>query len=48
MYLEAINNPTDVKKLTLEQLPALAEEMRHALCFAQVNTADILGQISVS
>ncbi len=31
MYLEAINNPTDVKKLTLEQLPALAEEMRHAL-----------------
>ncbi len=31
MYLEAINNPKDVKKLAPEQLPALAEEMRHAL-----------------
>ncbi len=31
MYLETINSPADVKKLSLEQLPVLAEEMRHAL-----------------
>ena len=31
MYLEKINSPADVKKLSIEELPALAEEMRHAL-----------------
>lgn len=31
MYLENINGPADVKKLEMEQLPVLAEEMRAAL-----------------
>lgn len=31
MYLENINSPADLKKLPIETLPALAEEMRHAL-----------------
>lgn len=31
MFIETINGPEDLKKLTLEQLPVLAEEMRHAL-----------------
>ena len=31
MYIETINSPEDVKKLTIEELLALAEEMRHAL-----------------
>lgn len=31
MYLEKINNPDDVKKLSLEQLAVLAAEMRQAL-----------------
>ena len=31
MYIETINSPEDVKKLTIEELPALTEEMRHAL-----------------
>lgn len=31
MYLEMINSPADVKKLSMEQLPVLAEEMRQAL-----------------
>ena len=31
MYIENMQGPEDVKKLTLEQLPVLAEEMRHAL-----------------
>ena len=31
MYLEKINSPKDVKKLSVEQLPLLAEEMRHFL-----------------
>ena len=31
MYIENMKGPEDVKKLTLEQLPVLAEEMRHAL-----------------
>ena len=30
MYIENMKGPEDVKKLTLEQLPVLAEEMRHA------------------
>lgn len=31
MYIETINSPADLKKLSVEQLPALADEMRHAL-----------------
>lgn len=31
MYLETINRPADVKKLPMEQLPVLADEMRQAL-----------------
>ena len=31
MYIEKINGPQDVKKLNIEEMTALAEEMRHAL-----------------
>lgn len=31
MYIEKINGPEDVKKLHIEEMTALAEEMRHAL-----------------
>ena len=31
MYIEMINGPEDVKKLNIEEMTALAEEMRHAL-----------------
>lgn len=31
MYIENINGPSDVKKLSIDQLNVLAEEMRHAL-----------------
>ncbi len=31
MYIENINGPEDLKKLTINQLPTLAEEIRHAL-----------------
>ena len=31
MYIEKINGPEDVKKLNIEAMTALAEEMRHAL-----------------
>lgn len=31
MYIEKINGPVDVKKLNIEEMTALAEEMRHAL-----------------
>ena len=31
MYIEKINGPADVKKLAIDQLPVLAEEIRHAL-----------------
>ena len=33
MYLENINSPEDVKKLSIEQMKTLAEEMRKALLF---------------
>ena len=33
MYLEKINSPADVKKLTVDEMTALAEEMRKALLF---------------
>lgn len=31
MYIENINGPQDVKKLTVEEMGTLADEMRHAL-----------------
>lgn len=31
MYIENINGPEDVKRLTIDQFPTLAEEIRHAL-----------------
>ena len=31
MYIEKLNGPEDVKKLNIEEMTALAEEMRHAL-----------------
>ena len=31
MYIEKINGPEDVKKLNVEEMTAMAEEMRHAL-----------------
>ena len=31
MYIENINGPQDVKKLTIDEMGTLAEEMRHAL-----------------
>ena len=31
MYIDKINGPEDVKKLNIEEMTALAEEMRHAL-----------------
>ena len=31
MYIENINGPQDVKKLTVEEMRTLADEMRHAL-----------------
>ena len=34
MYLEKINSPADVKKLTVDEMTALAEEMRKALTSA--------------
>lgn len=33
MYLEKINSPADVKKLTVDEMIVLAEEMRKALLF---------------
>lgn len=34
MYLEKINSPADVKKFTVDEMTALAEEMRKALLFS--------------
>ena len=31
MYIENINGPQDVKKLTVDEMRTLADEMRHAL-----------------
>lgn len=42
MYIEKINGSEDVKKLNIEEMTALAEEMRHALLKRAVFTAGIL------
>lgn len=44
MYIEKINEPQDVKKLSIDELNALASEMRDAL---QVFTAVTSARISV-
>ena len=47
MYIEKINGPADVKKLTLEELPVLAGKYdRHCLS-GQVSMEDILDRILV-
>jgi len=43
MLLETINNPTDLKKLKLEQLPVLAEEVRQFLLETVSSTGGHLG-----
>ena len=43
MLLEAINNPTDLKKLSPEQLPVLAEEVRQFLLETVSSTGGHLG-----
>jgi 1-deoxy-D-xylulose-5-phosphate synthase len=43
MLLESINNPTDLKKLTPEQLPQLAEEVRQFLLKTVSSTGGHLG-----
>ena len=43
MLLESINNPTDLKKLTPEQLPLLAEEIRQFLLKTVSSTGGHLG-----
>ena len=46
MYIEKINGPLDVKKLTIDELIVLADEMRHALLI-RASMADILDLILV-
>ena len=43
MLLESINNPNDLKKLSAEQLPLLAEEIRQFLLETVSNTGGHLG-----
>ena len=33
MYLEKINSPADIKSYSLDEMKALAQEMRDAPCF---------------
>jgi len=40
-YLEMVDSPAHVKKLTLEQLTQLAEEVRHELITVLANTEGI-------
>ena len=47
MYIEKINGPQDVKKLSIDELNALASEMRDALLTVQVFTAVTSARISV-
>lgn len=48
MYIEKINGPQDVKKLSIDELNALASEMRDALLHrASVFTEVISARISV-
>ena len=43
MYLENINDPKDIKKLTVEQLRPLADEVREALIFKISNAGGHMG-----
>lgn len=40
MYLEKINSPADIKSYSLDEMKALAQEMRDALLKNSVFTAD--------
>ena len=44
MYLEKINGPEDVKKIKIDELPVLAQEIRDAL-LVRVSMEDILDRI---
>lgn len=48
MYLEKINSPADVKKLSIEEMPALAAEMREALIVRASRHMGHVGPISGS
>ena len=45
MYLEKINGPEDVKKIKIDELPVLAQEIRDALLVRARSMADILDRI---
>ena len=45
MYIEKINSPEDLKKLNIEEMTSLAEEMRKALIKNSAFMADILDRI---
>lgn len=47
MYIEKINGPEDVKKLTVDEMTVMAGEMREALLREPVSTADTSDQTSV-
>ena len=47
MYIEKINGPEDVKKLSNDELTSLAAEMRQALLKRASITVDISVQTSV-
>lgn len=45
MFLEAINSPSELKKLTLEQLVALAGEIRQRIIEVVANTGGHLASV---
>ena len=45
MYLEKINSPEDVKKLNIEEMKVLAQEIRDAVIKEMLFMEDTLGQI---
>ena len=47
MYIEKINGPEDVKKLTVDEMTAMAGEMREALLKRASIPADTSDQTSV-
>lgn len=47
MYLEKINSPEDIKKLTIDKLDILAGEIRELLSDLFLRQEDILPQIWV-
>lgn len=47
MYLEKINSPSDIKKLSVDEMKKLTQEMRDALIFSSAVTEDTAVPISV-